>query len=495
MLCDNVDHAMSTKTPIPDGLSSAPAAGRFGLFRSPWLWGAAATWGVYAAIPHSGTWQPFWQRYLAGHPVEYAEVGLFLVGVAVLVFKALRLTYEKHAVAWTALTLSPPLDIATAIQRLQERLTELPASLYGTYAVQRLVNIADYLRDRNDADGLEAHAQLLTQQAADRQHDDYGQLQTLIWAVPILGFLGTVMGITLSIANITPDQLDTSLDSVTGGLAVAFDTTAVALIQSIVLVFGAFFIKRTETRLLAQIEEQVFKGLISPLSGAARSSSPIIEAESRAARELLTRTEELITQQTDLWRESVEGLRSRWSQTVATQQQELTAALSGGVTAALGDHTQLLEHVRQEFLAACGRFTQAASEQLAESRALQAEQHRQLLAAWQTAWGTIREQMDQDRAERAASTEELLSGFSRQTQSAVTQLSALTEALREHFAAVAQQTGLLTEIVGEERHLAGLQSRLTENLEALQAAETMQQSVHSLTAAIHLLTARARTAA
>ncbi|MEI2659369.1 MAG: MotA/TolQ/ExbB proton channel family protein [Bifidobacterium adolescentis] len=51
-------------------------------------------------------------------------------------------------------------------------------------------------------------------------------IRTITWAVPILGFLGTVIGITMAIANITPDQLESSLGEVTAGLAVAFDTTA-----------------------------------------------------------------------------------------------------------------------------------------------------------------------------------------------------------------------------------------------------------------------------
>lgn len=80
-------------------------------------------------------------------------------------------------------------------------------------------------------------------------------IRTVTWAVPIMGFLGTVIGITMAIANVTPEQLDSSLPEVTSGLAVAFDTTAQALGMSMVLVFGTFVIERAEQSVLNELEE------------------------------------------------------------------------------------------------------------------------------------------------------------------------------------------------------------------------------------------------
>ena len=50
----------------------------------------------------------------------------------------------------------------------------------------------------------------------------------ITWAIPILGFLGTVLGITGAISGVTPEVLEKSLSTVTDGLSLAFDTTAVA---------------------------------------------------------------------------------------------------------------------------------------------------------------------------------------------------------------------------------------------------------------------------
>jgi biopolymer transport protein ExbB/TolQ len=465
------------------------------LATSPWLWGGALTWGVYAAIPHAGEWRPLLERYLAGHPVEYVQVLLFLVGLVFLAFKSWSLLTERHGLEWAVPALRAPVQLPLAARSLRERLAELPPALLKTSSARRLADLADYLQHRSDADGLEGHSQQLSEQALDRQHAEYAQLQTIIWAVPILGFLGTVMGITLSIANITPDQLETSLDSVTGGLAIAFDTTAVALVQSIVLVFAAFFVKRSESRLLDELDRQVFKSLVSPLCGAARQASPMVEAETAAARELLSHTETLINQQTDLWRESVEGLRNRWTQTIASQQQELSTALSAGMQDSLGSHAQLLAQIRTECLDACREFTATAADQLAETRTQHASLQQQSIEAWQMAWRSLQAEMAADRSQQQDGLRALQAGFAAEVQTAVEQLRATTAAIERQYEALHRQTELLSEIVGQEEQLAGLQSRLTENLQSLHTAETIQESVHSLTAAIHLLTARARAAA
>lgn len=46
----------------------------------------------------------------------------------------------------------------------------------------------------------------------------------------------------------------------------------------------------------------------------------------------------------------------------------------------------------------------------------------------------------------------------------------------------------------QEHELTRLQAKLTDNLQAIRAVETFEETLHSLTAAVHLLTARNRAA-
>ncbi|MEQ8847999.1 MotA/TolQ/ExbB proton channel family protein [Botrimarina sp.] len=71
----------------------------------------------------------------------------------------------------------------------------------------------------------------------------YGVVRGLIWAIPTLGFIGTVLGLSDAIGGFglvlgaaeDIDALTTSLRGVTEGLATAFDTTLAALVAAVML--------------------------------------------------------------------------------------------------------------------------------------------------------------------------------------------------------------------------------------------------------------------
>ena len=74
----------------------------------------------------------------------------------------------------------------------------------------------------------------------------YNMLRYLVWLIPTLGFIGTVIGIALSLAKTadmpnldtaTGDQIQVWLTGMTTDLGVAFNTTLLALAMAAVLVF------------------------------------------------------------------------------------------------------------------------------------------------------------------------------------------------------------------------------------------------------------------
>ena len=71
----------------------------------------------------------------------------------------------------------------------------------------------------------------------------YSTVRYVAWLIPTLGFIGTVMGISGALGYIDPDSMD--LAAVTSRLAVAFNTTFVALVESAVIVAG---IHATQTK-------------------------------------------------------------------------------------------------------------------------------------------------------------------------------------------------------------------------------------------------------
>jgi biopolymer transport protein ExbB/TolQ len=65
----------------------------------------------------------------------------------------------------------------------------------------------------------------------------YGLIRYIAWLVPTLGFIGTVIGLGASLAEAGASKGDVPLQTVAATLAVGFDCTMVALVQSAILVF------------------------------------------------------------------------------------------------------------------------------------------------------------------------------------------------------------------------------------------------------------------
>ncbi|MEX0703135.1 MAG: MotA/TolQ/ExbB proton channel family protein [Planctomycetales bacterium] len=407
-----------------------------GILASPILWGGGLTAGFYALVPHLPVQRELMVRYFCGHPLEYVTAALFFVGLAILGRKMARLAAEHSALASGLLDAAALADESDPLRRaavLDEKLAAGPARLQGTFFARRLAEVCAYVRGRRSTAGLEDHLKYLAELASARLSDSFGPVRTITWAVPIVGFLGTVVGITLAIANVTPEQLDTSLTEVTGGLAVAFDTTALSLALSLVLVFATFLVERSEQNVLAEVEDLGIQRILALLPESAQvSGSPLLHAESQAAERLLQRTDALVERQMRLWEESLEATRSRWLDTLARQQQALDETLRQGLADTLADHGGQLSQARGQFL-----------ESLASvSRELAAD------------------------------------------------LGGARESAREMLAELRKQGEILLQIVGEEQQLVRLEGRLAENLDALRGAEQFDETLHSLNAAVHLLTAR-----
>jgi biopolymer transport protein ExbB/TolQ len=91
----------------------------------------------------------------------------------------------------------------------------------------------------------------------------YTMLRVLIWAIPILGFIGTVLGISEAVSGFSDsvnsaaslEVMRESIGSVTTGLGVAFDTTLLALVMSIVIMFPMSALQKSEEEYLARCDD------------------------------------------------------------------------------------------------------------------------------------------------------------------------------------------------------------------------------------------------
>jgi hypothetical protein len=347
------------------------------LLRSPLLWGAALSCGCFGLIHGGVVTDPTVVRYLAGHWVEYVEVALFCVGISALAMKVGDLARQRRQPDDELL---PPIpaggqDPAEAA----DLATTLPE--VDGYLPRRLRDALDFVVRTGSPDDLEDHLKYLSDLDAARAAQSYGLVRFIVWAIPIMGFLGTVIGITVAIANLSPTQLE-NITGVVAGLGTAFDTTATALALSMLLMFLQFLVDRSEQTLLARVDDtawQLLAGRFQPLGtdeGTALAVTRLGDTLSRGAARLLEsqeqawqsleRTaaaglEQVMSQagarlETALARslgESLDAATSHWSESLARTQAELAA-----VAAATRDIAGLQERLEANLatLATSGRF-------------------------------------------------------------------------------------------------------------------------------------------
>ncbi len=463
------------------------------VLRSPLFWGTAATFGFYALIPHLPLYQSLVERYFCSHPLEYATAALFFIGMSIIGVKGISMCKQNKSLVETNMdweTIGEVENISERIDVFSEQVQLLPDWISETFLGKRLQDIVTYVKGRRSVQDLDEHLKYLAELSSEQMHASYSLIRTITWAVPIIGFLGTVIGITIAIANVTPDQLDTSLSEVTGGLAVAFDTTALALGLSLVLVFSTFVVERMEQKLLEKIELFGIENITTCMSVSERSMSPLESAEAEAAEQLVQRTEEMINRQTELWQQNIEGLRERWSEIMERQQVNFDQSMQEGMSETLGTHSAQLESLRDEFLNAYQSTTEHLELMMTRWQDTQKDSNSHFSMHLAQIWNEVHQDIISAQSRQTSQIEQATKEISGEVRQWSQQLKDTSEVSTLQVEALNSQSENLLKIVGQEEHLIGLQGRLNENLDAIRAAETFEETLHSLSAAVHLLTAR-----
>jgi len=400
---------------------------------SPVLWGSIASACFYAPI-ELGVWtNAFVVRYFAGHWVEYVTAVLFFIGLSELVLRSLNLVAQKRILAVPLLDAIPQGGQSVShCGHLLARLDAVREEWQDTYLVRRLREALEYVYRKNSADGLDEQVRYLSDLDASRMASGYALVWFVVWAVPIMGFLGTIIGITDAVANLNPKALEQSLSGVTSGLGVAFDTTALSLSLSIVLMFVKYFVERYENGLLSAVDERTNAELVGRFEDVSTSATPELHGVRRMSEAVLASVEKLVSRQAELWQESLQAGQRQWSEHTAATSRILEQSLAGA----------LEQNVRQHAAA------------LAEAEQVAMQHNRQH-------WERVQQALLQT------------------AQAAGQQQQELT-----------RQGELLLQVVGATEQVARLEAELNRNLSALAGASHFEETVISLSAAIGLLSAR-----
>lgn len=237
--------------------------------------------GILSLLPPSG----FRAMMLDRGPTQYAAVLLGFWAAVILCFKRLKLSVQRRALARPVvpenqhfvLTRETAPDVLTTIHAI--------ADFPDQFLVFRRILIAlSSLKNLGRIGDVDEVLQSMADRDESASSTSFGMLAGFLWAIPVLGFIGTVLGLASAIGNFSAllnDQSEvagiiSSLREVTGGLSTAFETTLVALVIALCLQLWITVQKKAEEEFLDQCQDYCLRHIVSRMRADDVSQSSVL---------------------------------------------------------------------------------------------------------------------------------------------------------------------------------------------------------------------------
>lgn len=467
------------------------------LLRQSLIWGGLACLAFYAAVVQVAGEGTFWRRYFAGHEIAYCTTALFSIALAALIIRLLGLGVQAALFETVQLpTDSTGGQANDETDRLLNSLKHTSAAIRDSYLVRRLREALEYVQRTGSADSLEPHLRHLEETDLSRMHNGYGLVRIIVSTIPILGFLGTVIGITLAIAklNLTGEAMDESLPAVVAGLSVAFDTTALALALSTILLFVKYCVERVEYRLLASVDANVSRQLVGRFPQYGTKRDPHLASISLMSEKLLKTVQSSVIRQSELMQSSLEDASQKCAEILSSTATTLDETLSSAVVTGLTHHAEALNKgVRSlagDLEETLVRHAELMNEGLAQhttamtrAEAQLAEENRRHLADVEAAVGEAMLVATNRQEKLIRQSENVL----KEMQTALVEAAGTTVSQQEQLI---KQSDILLKVVEATEQVKRLEIALNDNLNALAGAHNFEQTVAGLSAALQLLGSR-----
>ena len=394
------------------------------------LLGAVATAVFYVIVLSPGMHGTLLHRYTTDHLVEYVIVALWFWAVADVLRKVASLPREALSVRRPWLPerrgREPVANAAALLAMVQEQ----PVWLRNSRVGRRLAKALGYVVENGAADYRE-ELDSLARQDADRSHSSYTLLRFVVRITPVLGFLGTVVHFGTALSGISFDKMSDQLPLVVSHMGQAFNVTTIALAAAMSIMFAQFVCEWIDRGIVQTIDRLADRELLTRFEAKDASITPFLNVVKAANEEALAMMATNIDRQTNVWTRAFDAVLERVDKRQQHEARAWTEALG-----ALNDRHEGYDAVREERL-------------------------RQMLML-------IEERQDK------------FMGHIHQTlEKAV--------GLRDDFAGLLET---IHSIARGEGRLIELQASLAENLRVIHEARQIDDALHGLTGAIHLLTAR-----
>jgi biopolymer transport protein ExbB/TolQ len=180
------------------------------------------------------------------------EIILMLWAMAIMGHKAWLTSRERRLFERELLTLGPGMRILPQDAREHARQVQaLPAEEREMLLPRCLLTALLRFSATGSIENASQAARDVCDTEADRLDSDLSLLRYIAWAIPAIGFIGTVRGIGDALAQ-AHRAMQGDLSGVTQGLGTAFNSTLIALLLSLVLMFLLHHLQTTQERLVRE---------------------------------------------------------------------------------------------------------------------------------------------------------------------------------------------------------------------------------------------------
>ncbi|WP_221030532.1 MotA/TolQ/ExbB proton channel family protein [Actomonas aquatica] len=143
------------------------------------------------------------------------------------------------------------LDHSKEVHALFEQERSLASKLLPQFVLSALQRFHATRSIQDAAGAVQEQSQL----AADELDSDLSLVRYIAWAIPSVGFIGTVRGIGDALAQADEVLRSNDLSGVTNSLGLAFNSTLVALVLSIFLMFVLHLLQSRQEHLIQDFQE------------------------------------------------------------------------------------------------------------------------------------------------------------------------------------------------------------------------------------------------
>jgi biopolymer transport protein ExbB/TolQ len=190
---------------------------------------------------------------------------LMLWAFSILGYKGRAVYRQQKLLDRDLLQLPDNLPIGTEDTRsLVDRIRSLPGQMQNWLLPRALLTAVERFAATRNVQNVSTAARDLCNSEGERLESELSIIRYIAWAIPSVGFIGTVRGIGDALGQ-AHRAVEGDITGVTASLGVAFNSTFIALVISIVLMFFVYQLQLMQERLVLDSERYVDSWLVRRL--------------------------------------------------------------------------------------------------------------------------------------------------------------------------------------------------------------------------------------